>query len=80
MVPVKTTFATALPEIEPNKLDATIATFAGPPRNRPKSLNAKSVMNSRPPMIVMISPSRKNPSTMVDTTHMATPNMALAST
>ena len=35
--PVPTTFATALPEIVPNKLLATTATFAGPPLNPPSN-------------------------------------------
>ena len=35
MMPVETTLETALPEIEPNRLEPTMAIFDEPPRNRP---------------------------------------------
>ena len=34
ITPVPTTFATAEPDIVPNRLEAMIAAWAGPPRNR----------------------------------------------
>ena len=47
MVPVVRTFATAVPEIIPIRLDPTTDAFAGPPRLRPVAPVAMSI-NTRP--------------------------------
>ena len=49
-VPVPTTLAVALPEIVPNRVLPTTATFAGPPRTRPKSPKARSMKNRPAPV------------------------------
>ena len=52
--PVVTTLAEALPEIVPNKALATVATLAGPPRNRP----AARIESSRKPVPPPVSPTK----------------------
>ena len=49
MTPVEATFATAVPEIEPKRPEATTAIFAAPPRDRPIIAVAISVNHSEPP-------------------------------
>jgi len=49
ITPVVTTFDTALPEIEPNRPEATTAILACPPRKRPTIAMAICVKNSEPP-------------------------------
>ena len=49
-VPVPTTFATALPEMEPNSPLATTATLAGPPRTWPTREQATSMKTCPPPV------------------------------
>ena len=44
-VPVETTFAMLLPEIEPNMAEAMTATLAGPPTVRPASAMGISMKN-----------------------------------
>ena len=56
--PTVTVLAIEEPEIMPNKPDAKIDTFAGPPENRPASAVANS-MNRRPrPIRVASTPNR----------------------
>ena len=47
MTPTEATLLTALPEIIPNRLDATTAILAAPPRRLPISADAMSVNHSR---------------------------------
>lgn len=48
-VPVPTTFATELPEIEPNSALESTATWAGPPTQPPVSELARSMKNAPAP-------------------------------
>ncbi len=47
--PTASALAAAIPEIDPNKLDATTAIFAAPPRKRPINPSAKSLKKPEPP-------------------------------
>jgi len=49
-MPVVATLATLLPDMVPNRLEATTDIFAAPPRCRPKIAMAKSVKNFPAPM------------------------------
>ena len=73
--PTVATLATALPEIMPNRLLATIATFAEPPRNRPMIAIAKSVRNCPPPVRKSTWPKAMKANTMVEMTKVGMPRM-----
>ena len=51
ITPVDATFEVALPEIDPNRAEATTDTFAAPPRRRPIVARARSVKNAPPPVL-----------------------------
>lgn len=73
MVPVPTTFATALPLIEPNRALPKIATLAGPPLNFPNPEFAQSRKKSLPPRDSKSCPNIKKINTCV----VDTPNTLL---
>ena len=79
MTPVETTLETALPEIEPNRLEPTIAILDEPPRNRPIRPAEISVKNLAPPAGSSRKPKNMKASTMVVETFIGKPNMPLAS-
>ena len=55
--PVVRTFATAVPEIIPMRLDPTTAALAGPPRIRPVIAVAKSIRTCPAPVFSRSAPS-----------------------
>ena len=61
--PVVNTFVTTLPLIDPIRPLERIATFAGPPRTRPKSENARSMKNCPPPVHFKATPNTRKPMT-----------------
>ena len=67
MVPVPTTFATALPLIEPNRALPKIATLAGPPLNFPNPEFAQSRKKSLPPETLRVVRTSKINTCVVDT-------------
>ena len=79
MTPVVTTLETALPEIEPNRADPTIAIFALPPRARPVAAMARSVKNSPPPAANSKLPKNTNSSTIMVPTASGVEKTALGS-
>ena len=58
--PSTSTFATALPEIVPNRLELTTATLPGPPALRPVSARANSMKSCPTPVRSMKVPKRTN--------------------
>ena len=79
MTPVDATFDTALPEIEPNKPDATTAIFAEPPREWPMRAAAKSVKYSDPPDRSRTCPKKINTTTTVNIMIRGVPSNAFVS-
>ena len=79
MTPVVATLETALPEIEPNRLEAVTAIFACPPRNRPTRIIEASVKKSDPPATSRIWPKKMNVTTTVETISIGVPRMAVGS-
>ncbi len=73
--PVATTFATALPAIDPINPLATTAVFAGPPENRPV-IEYDMLMKKLPaPVLARNAPKRMNMNTKVDATPVGRPNI-----
>ena len=77
--PVITTLLLALPERVPNRLLATTATLAGPPRQRPIRAMLRSVKKSAPPVAKSTRPNRMKAKTMPNTTAAIRPSMLLVS-
>ncbi len=74
-MPVATTLATALPEIEPNRQEPSTAILAAPPRNRPISAIEMSVKNCMPPVFCNTWPNSRKAMTMVIATLTGKPRM-----
>jgi hypothetical protein len=68
MIPVIATLAEALPESDPNRLLATMATLAGPPLYLPIRAKASSERNLPPPTEKRIRPKKIKLNTIVPTT------------
>ena len=79
ITPVDATLDTALPEIDPNKPEATTAILADPPRERPIREAAKSVKNSEPPDRNKTCPKNINTTTTVNIIIKGVPRSALVS-
>ena len=79
MTPTEATLLTALPEIMPNRLDATTAILAAPPRRLPISADAMSVNHSDAPDLSSNWPKNTNMMTMVQMIVIGRPNMATGS-
>ncbi len=77
--PVITTFDTAVPEMDPNRLEATTAILAGPPRKRPMAAMAKSVSTVAPPLWNRTLPKSTKARTTVAATTNGKPSMPLVS-
>ena len=80
MTPTVATLLTALPEIMPNRLDATTAILAAPPRRRPINAEAMSVNHSEAPDLSRSWPKNTNMMTMVQMIVIGMPNIATGST
>ena len=78
-MPVATTLATALPEIEPNRNEPSTAILAAPPRNRPIADIAMSVKKLMPPVPLRICPNKTKAITMVVATLIGSPSTPLVS-
>ena len=74
-MPVATTLATALPEIEPNRQEPSTAILAAPPRKRPISAIEMSVKNCMPPVLCSTCPNSTKAMTMVVATLIGRPRM-----
>ncbi len=78
ITPVEATLDTALPEMVPNRPDATTAILAAPPRVRPIMAIEMSVMNWPPPVFTSRLPRNTNATTTEMAIFMGAPNKALA--
>ena len=58
--PVDTVLAIALPDTEPNRAEATTATFAGPPVLRPAAAIGKSIKKRPAPDLCKKAPKKMN--------------------
>ncbi len=65
ITPVVSTLVITLPDMEPIKPEAKIATFAGPPRRLPSSANARFRKNAPPPVYCSATPKTRKPTTML---------------
>ncbi len=79
ITPVDATFETALPEMVPNKADATIAIFELPPRSPPIVATARSEKKSPPPALDSTTPNRIKGRTTVAPMLRGSPTMAVVS-
>ena len=76
--PVATTLATALPEMEPNRQEATTAILAAPPRKRPINAIEMSVKKIMPPEYCSTAPNSTKAMTMVVATFSGRPRMPVS--
>ena len=76
-VPVPTMLATVLPDIVPNRLEATMAAWAGPPRVRRVARKENFSRVSPAPVPSSITPNRMKISTMLITMLVIVPKMPL---
>ena len=77
IVPVVRTFATAVPEIIPIKLEPTTAAFAGPPRDLPVNAFAISINTFPAPELSRTAPNKTIRITNVAVTPRGVPNIPL---
>ncbi len=79
MIPVVTTFDTAVPEMVPNRVLPKTATLAGPPRYLPIKAMARSVKKAPPPVAKSDWPSKTKGSTIPAATTRGSPSRAFVS-